>query len=131
MNYKYELKKYKKHRKKYLPVVAKLLDMHTALHDDDFPVTIADTNVMLVILELLDIGYLDPDALIIKKKFESIAGLIYNGKYPLTKKGDVFLHYQRSSPGLNFFKAFFYSLKRIVKRILNYFNLFRKNTPIK
>ena len=131
MNYKNELKKYKKHRKKFFPVAAKLLDMHTSLHDDDFPVTIADTNVMLVMLELLDIGYLDPNAFIIKKKFESIAGLNYNGKYPLTKKGDVFLHQQRSSPRFNFFKAFFYSLNRIIKRILNYFNLFRKNTPVK
>lgn len=68
-----------------------LLDMHHSLNDAESPVSITDYNDMLIILELMDIGYVDVNAFVIKRKFEDITGLVYKGKFPLTEKGELFL----------------------------------------
>ena len=71
----------------------------------DVPITIADQNDMLIILELIDIGYLDPEALIVKKKFGDIAAVAYNGKFPFTKDGTVFLPRRASVRHIRFFQG--------------------------
>ena len=90
MDYKEELNKLKKHRKQYHPVMAGIMDMHDHLNQAEFPIIITALKEMLIICELLDIGYLDPNALIVKKKFDDITGVLYNGEYPLTEKGELF-----------------------------------------
>jgi hypothetical protein len=132
MNYKHALKKLESHRKKYSPIIAKIVDMYANLPDADYPVRFTGYDDMIVILELLDIGYLDPNSFIVKKKFEDIAALIYNGKYPLTEQGDIFYRDSRhSSRFFNFRKSPFDFHIRIVKRILDYLNFFRKNSSQK
>jgi hypothetical protein len=118
MNYRSELRKYKKQRKKYRPVMSMLLDLHDTAGPADVPIAIADQKDMLIILELIDIGYLDPEALIVKKKFGDIAGVAYNGKFPFTEKGTVLFRAERPSGISDFFKALFYFFNRIVKCLL-------------
>jgi hypothetical protein len=115
MNYRSELKKYKKHRKKFHPVMSMLLNFHDTAGNADVPIMVADQNEMLIILELIDIGYLDPEALIVKKRFGDIAAVAYNGKFPFTEEGTVFYRAERPSGISDFFKALFYFFNRIVK----------------
>ncbi len=58
MNYRREMKKMRKHRKRYHPVMAGLMELYTS-RTIAFPVKITDIGKMAIILELLDIGYLD------------------------------------------------------------------------
>jgi hypothetical protein len=94
MNYKKELNRLRKRRKQYRPVMAMLMKMHAQSDSSGFPVELIDRKELLVMLELLDIGYLDANALIVKKRFGDIAGLSYTGEYPFTESGDFF--YQQS-----------------------------------
>lgn len=88
VNYKQELSKLKNHREKYFPVMTGLVRMYDTLKDSDFPVEIINAEEMMFILELIDIGYLDAEAFVIKKDFGDITGLFYNGEYPLTESGE-------------------------------------------
>ncbi len=115
MNYRRELRKYGKHRKKYRPVMSMLLNLHDAAGRAEVPVIITGQNDMLIILELIDIGYLDPEALIVKKKFGDIAGVAYNGMFPFTEKGTAFYHYESPSGISYFFKTLFYFFHRMIK----------------
>lgn len=90
MNYKKELNKLRKHRKQYRPVMAILLNLHDQSNSSDFPVELIDKKEILIILELLDIGYLDENALIVKRRFGDVTGLSYAGEYPFTESGDFF-----------------------------------------
>src|SRR4030043_431251 len=59
MNYKKELNKLRKHRKRYRPVMAMLMNLHNNSNVSDFPMELIDKKEILIILELLDIGYLN------------------------------------------------------------------------
>ena len=87
MNYKNEIKKMSKHREKYFPVMNRLLKIHKNFADNSPPVHITNGDEMRIILELIDIGYINIDAFIIKREFEDITDLIYNGERPLTDEG--------------------------------------------
>lgn len=87
MNYKDELAKMKKHRALYFPAMSMLLDMHNDSHQNDPPVPIKDTSGISIILEMMDIGYVEKDSFIIKRDFGDIAGLYYKGGLPLTGEG--------------------------------------------
>ncbi|MCU0849416.1 MAG: hypothetical protein MUD12_16155 [Spirochaetes bacterium] len=90
MDYKKEMKKMRDHRKKFFPVIERLLALHDNPGEAGFPVEITDLNEMIIALELLDIGYLDPETVIKKSRFNDITNLFYNGKYPLTESGEAF-----------------------------------------
>ncbi len=85
MDYKKEMKRLEKAREKYFPVIGALLDMTT--HDGGRPLAIDDPDIMRTVLELIDIGYLDPDAFIINKRFGEIRGLYFRGGAVLTGAG--------------------------------------------
>jgi hypothetical protein len=89
-DYKKEIKKMKKHRKLYRPAMSMLLDLYNRMKPSDLPVELIDHKSVLTILELIDIGYLDENALIVKKRFGSVTGLRYDGAYPFTDSGDDF-----------------------------------------
>lgn len=76
-----------KHRENYFPMMNKLLGIHKSTPRNNFPVNIENTEDMLLTMELIDIGYLDPDAFFVQRSFEDIKGLIYYGHYPFTEKG--------------------------------------------
>ncbi|MCP4138468.1 MAG: hypothetical protein GY754_46350 [bacterium] len=92
MNLKKELRKMKKHRKKYFPVVIRLLELHSGLPPEDLPLEIDNFNEMVIILELLDIGYLDEEVVIAQKQFGNITGLFYAGGNPLTEQGRAYFN---------------------------------------
>ncbi len=98
MNYKKELNRLKKHRKRYRPVMAMLMKMHDQSDSSGFPAELIDRKEVLLILELLDIGYLDENTLIVKRRFGNVTGLSYTGEYPFTEKGDFF--YRQSEGAL-------------------------------
>lgn len=100
MDYKKEIKKMKKRRKQYLPVMASLMNMHRRMNKADFPVKITDPDEIRTIIELMEIGYCDAGALIVERRFEDITGLTYNGRYPLTDKGEFFLRREGGASGL-------------------------------
>ncbi|MFC1669254.1 hypothetical protein ACFL20_02610 [Spirochaetota bacterium] len=87
MNYKDELRKISKHRERYFPVMLSLLRTHDNFTDNNSPVPISKAEEMAIILELIDIGYINIDAFIIKREFEDVTGIIYNGENPLTNEG--------------------------------------------
>ncbi len=93
MEYKKELKKLQKHRRRYYPAACRLMDLYHNAASSELPVELIDDSDALIILELIDVGYLDEDALVVKRRFDSITGLLYTGGYPLTDSGEVF--YQR------------------------------------
>jgi len=95
MNYKKELNKLRKHRKRYRPVMAMLMNLHNNSNVSDFPMELIDKKEILIILELLDIGYLDENALVIRRRFDDIVGLTYTGEYPFTDGGNFFLRQSR------------------------------------
>ncbi|MBN2160773.1 MAG: hypothetical protein JW807_15400 [Spirochaetes bacterium] len=96
MDYKKELKKIGKGRKRYRPVLTMLARMHERWLPSDEPVELINREDVLVILELIDIGYLDTDALIVRTRFEDVVSLKYTGGYPFTDGGDEFIRRNRN-----------------------------------
>ncbi len=91
MDYKKELKKLQKHRRSYYPAVARIMDLYHNAVSAELPVELINDRDALIILELIDVGYLDEDALVIRRRFDDIVGLLYTGGYPLTENGETFL----------------------------------------
>jgi hypothetical protein len=85
MDYKKEMKMLEQGRERYFPVIDALLDMKTA--DGSHPLSIDDPDMMRTVLELIDIGYFDPDAFIINKRFGEVRGLYFKGGPVLTGSG--------------------------------------------
>lgn len=90
MDYKKELDKIRKHRKSYFPAVSMLMDLHDDAGRHDAAIELINDRRALVILELIDIGYLDENALIVRRRFDDIVSIVYNGRYPLTDAGERF-----------------------------------------
>lgn len=87
MDYKKEMKKMMKRREEYYPAFEYLLDIYNRRIEFDFPVRIEEAARIALFVELMDIGYLDKNAFIIKKTRGNIDALYYNGDYPLTEQG--------------------------------------------
>ena len=87
MDYKKEMKKMMKRREEYYPAFEYLLDIYNRRIEFDFPVRIEEAPRIALFVELMDIGYLDKNAFIIKKTRGNIDALYYNGDYPLTEQG--------------------------------------------
>ncbi|HPR38512.1 MAG TPA: hypothetical protein P5120_12880 [Spirochaetota bacterium] len=87
MDYKKEMKKLMKRREAYYPAFEYLLDIYNRRGEFRFPVSIDSAEQVALVLELIDIGYLDKDAFIIKKTRNNVDALYYNGGYPLTEQG--------------------------------------------
>jgi len=95
MNLKREFEKLKKHRRKYFPAIKYLLELHGQADQLSFPVDIRENSDILIILELLDLGYLDKNRFFVKKDFIEITGVYYRGGYPLTQAGEVVFRHSR------------------------------------
>ncbi|HOO72699.1 MAG TPA: hypothetical protein PK926_13135 [Spirochaetota bacterium] len=87
MDYNKEIKKMKKRRQEYFPVFEMLLKMYHAGEKRHVPVSIEGAPLIALILELIDIGYLDSEAFIVRKNRGDIDALYYNGEYPITESG--------------------------------------------
>ncbi len=87
MSYKNEMAKMIEHRTRYFPVMSMLLGMYQKKQHNDPPLTINDTSDISIILELIDIGYVDRESFIIRRNLRDITGLYYKGGLPLTGEG--------------------------------------------
>jgi hypothetical protein len=90
MDYKKELKKMARSRRRYRPVMRRLLELGSGAAGTDFPMNLIDDRDVLVILELIDVGYLDENALRARRRFGEITALVYTGDYPFTEGGEYF-----------------------------------------
>ncbi|HOD14915.1 MAG TPA: hypothetical protein PK307_11830 [Spirochaetota bacterium] len=97
VDYRTEMRKLKKNRKRYRPALARLMAMRENHPKDAFPVRIDDVGEMLLVLELVDVGYVDPESLIVRKRFGDISSVHYTGAFPLTENG--FRFYQGDGIG--------------------------------
>ncbi len=95
MDYKKEIRALQKHRRNYYPALSRLMDLHHHGGPGDLPKELINDVEALILLELIDIGYLDENALIIRRRFDDIVGLVYNGDYPLTESGEKFFDSER------------------------------------
>jgi len=96
MKYRKEINRLRRRRKQYRPVMAMLMNMHQS-DSSGFPAELVDRKEILILLELLDIGYLDENAFIVKRLFGDVTGLSYTGEYPFTESGDFFFRRSRSA----------------------------------
>lgn len=87
IKYKSKLNEMKANREKYFPVIETLLYLESRTDKRDLPIEMTDLNQIAIVLELIDLGYLDKEAFIIKKHRRDITGLFFKGWYPLTDSG--------------------------------------------
>ncbi len=124
--YKKEMKQMLNHRKAYLPIVEKLLMIHRNRNSYEVMVKFTEVSEILILAELIDIGYLNPKVVVADKSFESINKIIYTKEYPLTEKGDIY--YRRELEGLqlkvNFYRRIKFWLIIALSAIMVYFLIY-------
>ena len=86
-NYKSKIKDLKQNREKYFPLIETLLYVERKTEKENLPIEMTDISQIAIVMELIDLGYLDKDAFIINKNRRDITGLFYKGGYPLTDAG--------------------------------------------
>lgn len=87
MSYKSMMNEMKENREKYFPLIETLLYVEKKTERKDLPIEMTDVSQIALVMELIDLGYLNRDAFIIKKSRKDITGLFYKGGYPLTNAG--------------------------------------------
>lgn len=87
IKYKLKLNEMKANREKYFPVIETILYVESRTEKRDLPIEMTDVSQIAIVMELIDLGYLNKEAFIIKKHRRDITGLFYNGGYPLTNSG--------------------------------------------
>ena len=87
MSYKSEMNKLKENREKYFPLMEMLLYVESKTEKRDLPIEMTDISQIATLMELIDIGYVNKEAFIIKKHRKDITGVFYKGGYPLTGGG--------------------------------------------
>ncbi|MCL2155555.1 MAG: hypothetical protein FWH53_07830 [Leptospirales bacterium] len=87
MNYKSEIKKMNENRKKYFPLIEILLYVERNTKKENLPLEMTDVSQIALVMELMDIGYINKNSFIIKRDRRDIRGLFYNGGFPLTDAG--------------------------------------------
>jgi hypothetical protein len=89
--YKNEIRKLKKNRKRYRPALKKLLKLYDQRLGHDSPYEISHPGDIALYGELLDVGYIDSDALIITTRFGDILTMVYTFRYPLSEAGTRYM----------------------------------------
>ena len=87
MNYKKEIAKLAIHRKDYFVLISRLNYLYKTLEKSDLPFVFTEPSQIALILELIDLGYLDRESFNISRESGSITGLSYNGAGPVTEAG--------------------------------------------
>ncbi len=90
--YRQEMKKLRMRHNQYRPELKKLLDYHLNPYTTDGLIEVTEPDEMLLICELLDIGYLDLNAITVQMENDAVCRVVYNKKYPLTVQGEALLH---------------------------------------
>ncbi len=87
MNYKKEIAKLAVRRKDYFVLITTLNYLYKTLEKSDLPFMFTEPSQIAIILEMIDLGYLDRESFNISREFGSITGLSYNGAAPVTEAG--------------------------------------------
>ena len=124
MSYKSELKKMKDNRAKYFPLIELLLYVERNTKKGDLPIEMTDVSRIALVMELMDIGYINKNSFIIKRDRRDITGLFYNGAYPLTDAGiKVYSQYLHERKRKFKFGIIMATLALIVMSVVLYFTL--------
>ncbi len=94
--YRDEIKKLRARHKDYRAIMRKLLDCHNNPHSTGRLIEFTDSDEMILLAELIDVGYLNDDAVIVHMRHGNIGRIFYNKRYPLTKSGDSALYAKES-----------------------------------
>ena len=89
--YKNEIRKLKKSRKRYRPALEKLLKLYDQRLEYDTPYEIEKPDDIALYGELLDVGYIDCDAIIVTSRFGDILTMVYTFRYPLSEAGTRYM----------------------------------------
>ena len=81
------MNEYMSHRQKYFPLIDSLLYVESKTPASELPLEMTGVDRIALLLELIDIGYINPDSFIIKKNRGDIKGLFYRGGGILTSEG--------------------------------------------
>ncbi len=87
VKYKSKINELKANREKYFPLIEMLLYVEKRTEKKDLPIEMTDISQMALVMELIDIGYLNKDSFNITKYKRDVTGLFYQGGYPLTEAG--------------------------------------------
>ncbi|HNX24740.1 MAG TPA: hypothetical protein PKG60_11890 [Spirochaetota bacterium] len=87
VKYKSKMNELKENRAKYFPLIEMLLYVERKTSRKDLPIEMTDLSQIAIVMELIDLGYINKDAFIIKKQRRDITGVFYKGGYPLTNTG--------------------------------------------
>lgn len=82
-----EMKRMKDHRTCYFPVLRRMTELYALTSDGQLPVDLRDDRDLLIILELIDLEYLNHEAFNVYKRFGTIEDIKFNGLEPLTETG--------------------------------------------
>jgi len=85
---KKEIKKMKEHRKLYKPALEKFLKLFRDSQALDEPMEITGPDELKLVVELLDLGYLEKRAFTMLEDGNSFVKILYHGSYPLTFDGE-------------------------------------------
>ena len=86
-----ELKRIKDHRTSYFPVLRRMMELYVSTSAGQLPVNLNDDRDVLIILELIDLEYLNHEAFNVSKRFGTIEDISFNGLEPLTETGKFVL----------------------------------------
>jgi len=84
--YKKEISRLKKHRGTYRPCLLKIYHDYIKLSPGE-SAEISDPDQIRLVVELIDLGYLDNSSVIIRKEFGDISGVVLTSRYPFTAAG--------------------------------------------
>ena len=87
--YRSEMRSMIRHRREYYPaiqyLVGKCLNATAGT-----PAVITDIRKMAILAELVEIGYLDSNSVVIISRFDEIEKIVCHGLFPLTESGEEF-----------------------------------------
>lgn len=87
MKYKTKISELKANREKYFPLMETLLYVESRTAEDELPLEMTDSSQIALLMELIDIGYVEKNSFIINRNRRDITGVFYRGGYPLTESG--------------------------------------------
>ena len=80
------------HRQQYVGIIETVMRIHSEMKGQRQTRNLIDEPWIALLLELIDLGYIDFEVFTIEKDFGSVVAVYYNGRDPLTEEGRAFLH---------------------------------------
>jgi hypothetical protein len=105
-NYRSAMKDMMRHREDYHPAITFLMDHYNSRRNEPLP--LRESGHVFIILELIDLGYLDREAFVIDKSFGQINSVIFRGVYPLLENGEVYFRSHKKRFPFSVFSIFLF-----------------------